>query len=176
VTSRTCPACGRAWIQPEELPADIGLLWSTAGTRLITKRKAARREPEPAALVELMSYVLMSRSRLVADMWEAKNRLSERDRWVEWLHSERADKELGAMVGEKIRTILNDRARQVQQAENARDRLDHVERRLIELGLAADSSTHEVDRKFAVADQKRALAQVRRLAENITRLVNEAGA
>lgn len=58
-------------VQPAEIPAGVGLLWTAGEHRLVTKVPAARREPEAAAAAELMVYVLMSRVRVVADMWEA---------------------------------------------------------------------------------------------------------
>src|SRR6266511_4356021 len=42
-------ACPAKQIQPEELPPEVGLLWTTSGQRLVTKRKAHRRQPDTKA-------------------------------------------------------------------------------------------------------------------------------
>ena len=161
-----CPA---KLIAPEELPDDVGLLWTTGGTRLITKRRAVRREPEAEALATLMSYVLMSRTRIVGDMWEAGGRETQADTWRRFLTEKSENLKLGHLVNERIRKELSEAEGRAQRAENDRHRLGHVERRLQELGLDPTVSTWELDRLVGAETLRR----IRGLAEQIQTAASE---
>ena len=72
-----CPA---GLIKAVDLPQGIGLIWvSVNGERLYIKIRATRREPELEKMVKLMAYVLMSRTRVVADMQEANGAVEPRE-------------------------------------------------------------------------------------------------
>lgn len=146
----------RGLIAPEELPESVGLLWTTGGTRLITKRRAIRREPDAKALTALMAYVLMSRSRMVADMWEAaKSPEANRDHWRRWLQESKDDKDLGYAVSRRLRKIVEELRDRANRAEYNRSRLEHVEKRLVELGLDAHCEPWALERKLGVERHKR---------------------
>jgi hypothetical protein len=168
------PACHAFYIvvpaklvAPEELPADVGLLWMIGGQRLVCKRKAVRRSPEPEALLHLMSYVLMSRTRVVANMHEANLGLDDkRQFWARWLEQDTGEHWLGHMVARRL-------AERVQRAEHARDEAIRDVARYKELretvsgwGLDPDrAGRYDLERRFAQPTQH-ALG-LRRLAEQL---------
>jgi len=88
-------------IDPGELQEGVGLMVIGAN-RGIIKRKAARREINERKLLKLMSYVLMSRHRTVADMWQAAGTTSVVDRWRQWL----TEKEEKQTLGYEVRAAI----------------------------------------------------------------------
>lgn len=162
-----CPA---NLIALEELPADVGLLWATKGTRLQTKRKAVRREPDASALVTLMGYVLMSRTRIVENMWEAQNKESNEEFWRRWLTEKNERLTLGKAVSKRLKDTVNELHGRTQRAESDRQRLEHVEARLVELGLDKDAGVYALRRVAPEVDR----AEIRRLAQQIERLATNA--
>lgn len=162
-----CPA---KLIAPEELPADVGLLWTTQGTRLQNKRKAVRREPDPAALNMLMAYVLMSRTRIVENMWAARDQESNEAFWRRWLTEKNERHVIGRDVSKRLTQIVNDLRARTQRAESERDRLEHVQERLVELGLDKSAGSYALRRLTPGAD----LPEIKRLAQQIERLANGA--
>jgi hypothetical protein len=156
--------CPPKLIAVEELPSEVGLMWS-AGSRLLTKRKAVRREPTAGALVSLMSYVLMSRTRIVGDMWEA-NRRDPAEHWRAWLADREEGQRLGVEVSRRIRKIVSEARAAQSRAEYERDRLKSVEAQLEALGLAKDSGALQVRRQLG-DDTVERLRQITRLAGQI---------
>lgn len=108
--------CPHGLIKPDELPADIGLLYaSKTKTRLFTKKKAARREIEIP--VDVLLYVLMSRATIVPQYQiDAEAR---RDYWRRWMERKRVDQEFGHMVGKGIQQRVREEIEAVQR-ENGR--------------------------------------------------------
>lgn len=132
-------------IQPEELPENVGLLWSTkTRTRLYTKRKAPRREVELPT--ELMAYVLMSRVRIVANMDAANghrsgdDRRARTERWARWLEDKELSTKIGYQVRGRIREKLRDFDTEIQSLTARIERFAHIEKRLVELGF--DPKSH----------------------------------
>lgn len=70
-----CPA---GLIRAIDLPQQIGLIWVSQTEKLHIKRKAERVTPNPEKLNRLLIYVLMARSKIVANMFEV-NGFSETD-------------------------------------------------------------------------------------------------
>lgn len=161
----------RHLIEPSELPQDVGLLW-TAGSRLQTAKLAPRRTPDPEALSRLMVYVLMSRTRVVANMWEANGPTSG-EFWRQWLADKRENQELGARVSRRIRTVV--RAARDARAKAERDaaRLEHVARRMEALGVDRDSGPVAFEHALAGGKWREQLKGARRLAERILRETEE---
>ena len=60
-----CPA---GLIREEDLPKGIGLMWVSKAGNLHTRRKAEATEPDTQKWSGLLTYVLMSRSQIVANM------------------------------------------------------------------------------------------------------------
>jgi hypothetical protein len=162
-----CPA---KLISVDELPQDVGLLWQAGtGGRLVTKRKAVRRQPDPAALLGLMTYVLMSRSRTVANMWAA----NEPDRtrfWSDWLMERRGDQHVGHLISSRLRKQLEDARAAQRRAEYERDRLEGVKRKLAELGLNEGAGAYEIEDRLNGGELRRVLGQVHQLSRRLTEL------
>lgn len=160
-------ACPAKLIAAEELPADVGLMWLT-GSRFVTKRKAVRRTPSPDALVQIMAYVLMSRSRIVADMHQAVNRESRAERWRRWLDEGAKEQELGQLIGGKIGQRLREAQNSRRAAEEDVKRFAAIEDALSRMGLPRTAGAWQVERKLGESTHD--AAQIRRLAESIVRL------
>ena len=135
-----CPA---GLISPFEIPEGIGLFWASVnGSRLYRKKDAVRREPDPRALNELMSYVLMSRSQIVADMWQA-NATPAGDR-LELIRKEVAEAErkrdLAVCVNAHVRARVKDQAWRMVELQKKVDDADRLASRLLRLGITWDAS------------------------------------
>lgn len=159
--------CPPKLIDPKELPESVGLLVAS-GQRLVTKRKALRREPDPKAINRLMSYVLMSRSRIVSDMFEA-NRPEPAEAWRRWLEVKQGNALLGMDVSKRIQEIVRDARARAQQAERDKARLEAVEVQLEALGLSKGAGVYEVGRLLRSPEHEQTLGEVRRLARELLR-------
>ena len=117
-------------IQVEELPADVGLLWiATTGTRLYTKRKAARRDitiPE-----DLWRYVLMCRAKIASDAKAG----DDTEKWRDWLASKRQKKDLGWEVGGRIGKLVAELQHERDEAVREAEKDLEIRARLTELGF-----------------------------------------
>lgn len=159
--------CPRKLIDPRELPDGVGLLWTLGAERLQTKRKAVRRTPDPEALVRLMAYVLMSRTQIVGDMWEASATPTV-DSWRQWLLEENGERYIGRMVSRR----LGERLVKAEAAQRAAERqaagYEEIRRRLEELGLDPDQPLADTELRARLGrdddERIRALRQVARLA------------
>lgn len=133
--------CPHGMIQPEELPREVGLIWTTKNhVRLLTKRKAAKRKIDLPA--KLLVYVLMSRAHIVADMNSANStRESRMEMWRKWLNDKNNARDLGYRVSQKIA----DSVREVNADNNRLRQLmrdyDNLRRRIVELGFHPDESS-----------------------------------
>jgi len=161
-------ACPPKLIDPVELPDGIGLMWMLGGgtgARLVTKRRAIRREPDQVTLCRLMAYALMSRARIVADMHQAAS-VPARDMWRAWLDSRKGDKTIGYMVGEALGAKLREAEAARAEAERRAERLAGVERALAEHGFDISSSEWTVRRRLS-DDGSEAVRRARQLAHQI---------
>ena len=165
-------ACPAKLIAPEELPQDVGLLWTSGESRLVTKRKAVRREPDPVALVRLMTYVLMSRTRIVNDMHAAA--ASAADRWRDWLTDREGERLVGHMVGRRIRSALDDARRGQREAEERAKRYQQIEERLTELGLDPNQrlGLADLEGRFGNPRAAGALRRLRQMAGELERVAS----
>ncbi len=66
-----CPA---GLIRSQDLDDRVGLIWVSKSGVLHTKKRSTKWKPDPLKIVELMSYVLMARTRIVGDMWAAQEK------------------------------------------------------------------------------------------------------
>lgn len=107
-----CPA---KLINAADLPRGIGLIWMSRSGRLHTKVKPAARTPDAEKLAQLMSYVLMSRARIVADMHEANgwssgipaNRAERVAAYRTLVEQAEARKSLASFVGAHVRAAYS---------------------------------------------------------------------
>lgn len=109
------------WLADEEVPAGIGVMRPTAnGAALRVERKAARHDPEPAAVMNLLCYLLMSRTRVVADMWAANaaEPPTREQRVAEW-RRRLAAADAGREIDRAIKGHLREREREFAD-ENVR--------------------------------------------------------
>jgi hypothetical protein len=125
--------CPPRLIAVEEVPEGCGLMWQ-AGSRLLTKRKAPRHEPDPTTLILLMAYVLMSRSQIVANMWEAGAR-AKADVWRDLMLEREGERLLGHVVGKVMRRHVQDLERRTREAAARSQSFEHLEKRLREAGV-----------------------------------------
>ena len=139
--------CPGGLIKATDLPKGVGVIWVSAnGKRLHTKVKAGRRKPEPDALCALMSYVLMSRTRIVRDMHEANSSaspapddrvswLAEKRRWVE----EHKDREsLSVLVNEHVRSRFAEQELRLKEIEHRVALADEFRAKLERAGVRLD--------------------------------------
>jgi hypothetical protein len=68
--SFVCPA---GLIRSTDLPPHIGIIWMSNSGKLHVKHKPERRTPNPEKQNALLIYALMSRSKIVKDMYEANH-------------------------------------------------------------------------------------------------------
>jgi hypothetical protein len=158
--------CPWGLIKPEELPPQVGLLWA-GGSRLQIRRKAERREPDPVALCRLMSYVLMSRTRIVSNMYQA-NDLEPKDRWRLWLAEKLDARAMGHAVSRRLLEQLGEARAEARRAKDDVLRLEGVARRLDALGLPADAAAWQLEERLApVARYAQTVAGLERSARRL---------
>lgn len=99
-------------VDPIEVPEGMGLMYAQS-TRLVTKIKAPRHDPDSEKMLKLMSYVLMSRARIFeSDAWDKKAERAER--WGEMMSTRKTSHEVGRL----IRGSLGRRWRKLQAQNN----------------------------------------------------------
>ena len=125
--------CPSKLISPEEVPAEVGLMWaSSTGSRLFVKKKAQTRTG--TIREDVFRYILMSRATIGREY-----RDNAREYWEKWLEHERLDYEFGSRVSAKIRQRIDSEIKKVS-AENVAIKkqiaeLEYLRDRMIELGL-----------------------------------------
>lgn len=125
----------RGVIFPSELPVEVGLMEvSTGGRRIITKRKAARRDvtiPE-----DVFRYVLMCRATIGR---EQKSKADRSDFWRHWLATREENRRLGSEVGGRIAKLYAENVERVDREQSRlRSELEGLQdarRILAELGI-----------------------------------------
>lgn len=138
-----CPA---GLIGSTELPAGVGLMWASVnGQRLFTKTKAARREPDPAKFTQLLSYALMCRSRIVADMHEANGATAEAVDHLERIRRdvEEQDKRraLSVYVNQHIRERFADQQLELEDMRKKVELAEAVRAHAERMGIVWSEST-----------------------------------
>lgn len=139
--------CPNGLISAEELPQDVGLIWSTKqGSRLLTKRKAARREIDEHKIIKLLTYVLMSRTNIVGNMYEVGTFNSYPARSPERLEAMRKHvqdaelrKTLANEVNAHVRAQFKAMEKHVIAADRREKNVDAVVQALAKLGVVLDA-------------------------------------
>jgi len=184
-------------ISPEEVGEGFGLFCASKNAkRLFTKKKAPRREVDPAAVAELMTYVLMSRTVIVAPSGPRQSpRLPESrsdriEKWRAWI-AERVEAD---DLGEQIARRLGHHSREVE-GENGRlaadiQRLESVRETMAALGVESaadaqgwrlDAAIREAERKLRsrlpddLCDVAAALKRARRDTDQVIEAIERAG-
>lgn len=137
--------CPWGLIQPEETPEGTGLMWVTQhGRKIITKRKAPRRQMKVADALPVMLYILMSRA-TIREAGHMINRIEDREEsrekslayWRHWLAQKEESRELGQAVSAAIRAKVAAAENEVDRARKLMKRVDEVDRILKDkLGLS----------------------------------------
>lgn len=154
----------------EELPREVGLLCAH-GSRLVTKRKAVRREPDHKALSLLMSYVLMSRARIVSD-WRCAsgNVLEGADYWRAWLADKRERQSIGHAASRRVAELCEESDRARRRAERERDELQAVRDELRAAGFDGGATKWTVRNAATREPLLRAIRQIAGMADSIKRV------
>lgn len=121
-------------IQIGELPESVGLMELVGNDRLVTRRKAARREIELPS--HLLLYVLMSR--VVPSTYDTEQRANRREVWEQWLKQEKADADLGYRVKGRINELYAKAQKRAREAERRTEGCARVEETLVRLGFSPE--------------------------------------
>lgn len=132
--------CPHGLIQPEELPSDVGLIWTTkSGTRLVTRRKPVLRK-DVVIPEDLYRYVLMSRATIRPPGYITFNEDGDGSTqhslvyWRNWLAQKQEARRLGHKVSRAIRDRVVKMEIRVAELEGQYRRYDDLLDRLRELG------------------------------------------
>lgn len=124
-------------IDISELPADAGLL-TTAGSRLLTKKKAPHRNvviPE-----EVYRYILMCRVSITRDRWQ----MDDEDRaayWRKFIQAKDENRKLGFEVSRAIRNHVTAVESENKELKRQMESYDDVRQLLTQLGIQTDYHT-----------------------------------
>jgi hypothetical protein len=128
----------------EELPESVGLIEAVGdGSRLVTRRKASRREiPLPG---ELLVYILMARVAPKQEDdgdWASPERRREHNRQQleQWAKTKSDRRELSYLLSEKIREQFHAQEKAIAAAEERNKELAGIRARIVELGFNPDES------------------------------------
>jgi hypothetical protein len=128
--------CPPGVIDPGELPDGVGLLCAArTGTRLYTRRKAAKRDV--AIPEDVWRYILMCRVRIVDDTGMRRTKLEE---WTEWLNQKREAQHIGHLAGRRLQELYREALREKEGALALVAEYDAIRERLRELGFNPDHS------------------------------------
>lgn len=142
-----CPA---GLIRATDLPQRIGIIWASKD-HLHTKRKAEWVNPDIEKLNRLLIYVVMARSKIVANMNMVninetdnsdnnESRLKIQQEWV----AEQTDKKLlASIVKGNIKRIYEECTNKEQNFKRREDNLKRFEEHLAKLGIVWDSNSND---------------------------------
>lgn len=153
-----CPA---GLIRSDDLPNNIGLIWVSTTDKLHTKHKAERMKPDVDKLNSLMTYVLMSRSVIVADMNEANKGLQEPKTKLELYRDCIKDsenrQELAYFIKGYVRKFYTDYLEKDRELKYREQRVEQFARDLKRLGITWDSTNSDWHDTNRVANEIRLL-------------------
>lgn len=159
-----CPA---GLIRTIDIPSRVGLIWVSTTGKLRTKKRASRQEPDNSKQIGLLIYALMSRSKIVANMFETNGENKDDDKLQAKLQAKRDEieraterKELAYFVRGHIRTIYEDITKKESSFKYREFEIKKFEGRLLELGINWDSenmnwqTNNEVLREIDILGQR----------------------
>lgn len=168
-------------IDPTEVPEQAGLLVASKNVkRLMTKKKAPVRDVEIPLSIFL--YILMSRTRVVGDMFQTQPKT---EIWKDWLKQVKSNKKLGYSLGIEIRKRVDREVKDIKVRNGAlveeNNRLQDVKDWLKKKNVSLD----DVTMRHGVRHDKLAeilsglpygfVADVERAQQNLTILLKELG-
>lgn len=160
-------ACPTGLISPDELPKEVGLLWTTPnGGRLYLKRKAVYRPVQIPD--EVYRYILMSRVDVKRYSWDTDNRVY----WRRWLAQEKVDGLLGRSVSNKLRKLVSQEIDEVKKKqlvlEKQMENYEDIRRILKSMGFNEDTYVYS----YHVQRKLQEIKDV--VPEDLSRATNEA--
>lgn len=165
-----CPA---GLIRSSELPKDVGLMWvSVNKTKILTKHHATSREPDNAKLLDLMSYVLMCRTKV-----RAENVFGEQRHVYEAKHIEEATarKQLGWLVNKNVSAAFYAQEQRNKELAEKQAATEELRSYLKECGVDWPDRDYshwrarqQINERLAVPDPRLG-ADIRRLAESLAK-------
>ena len=128
-------------IDPTEVPEQAGLLVASKNIkRLMTKKKAPVRNVEIPT--SILIYILMSRARIVGDMFQTRPKT---EIWKDWLKQVKSNKKLGHSLGREIRKRVDREVEEVgkrnAKLEGENSRLQDVKNWLEKKGVSLNDVT-----------------------------------
>lgn len=181
--SFVCPA---GLIRATDLSDGVGLIWMSPSGSLVTKVKAARREPDPKRLLALMSYVLMSRCRVVGDMHQANGSQPADDetplerlaRLEDHVRTAEKRKELAGLVAAHVRARWHELDSRCDLAERQFEEVQRVRDHLRERGVNWESRswggvwqvTQQIDELIGYVETQGLVPDLRRLEERLAEM------
>jgi hypothetical protein len=166
--------CPRGVIAKEEVPEGCGLIY--AGARLLTTIKAPRHEPQARALNDLMTYVLMSRVSIKANMYEQAAD-SGADYWRGWLERRDDHELLGRSVSAELQRRVAAAEDEARGARRERQAVDNLVQELEARGLSLNdgrerwNARRAVDRLLREESGDRVVDSLRSSHEALGRLI-----
>ena len=140
-------ACPAGLVRSDELPSNVGLVWVSSTGKPHTKHKAEHRQPDAEKLNTLMTYIIMSRSIIVADMYAANRGIASTDDRLTVLRKvvERANekKELGDFIKGHVRTMREHYETQDRELKNREANVERFTRDLARLGITWNSESKD---------------------------------
>lgn len=133
-----CPA---GLIRSTDIPSGVGLMWVSSTGKLHTKKKAESQNPDIEKQSRLLIYALMSRAKIVANMYDV-NRVEPVGRLQELRHTvEQAKerKELAYFIKGHIREIVAESTKIDMELKYREESIKRFEERLSILGINWDS-------------------------------------
>lgn len=182
-----CPA---GLIRATDLPNQIGIIWASKDT-LHTKRKAERIKPDIEKLNRLLIYVVMARSQIVDNMYEANNEPPKSQLQLLKEATEKANekRELAYFVKGHIRDIFTETQKASQELKYREDTIKQFAEQLKLLGITWDSQNNnwqdtrrvknEIDLlkkridNRTLDDMKRLASQLNEMVERVTKYRSE---
>lgn len=175
-----CPA---GLIRSIDIPSRVGLIWVSSTGKLHTKKKAERVDPNVEKLNRLFVYVLMSRSRITANM---NDRGEEKIDNLTLLReaTERANerKELAYFVRGHLKDIEATLKKKETDLTYRENYVNDFEKRLAKLGITWDSKASNWQEKDRVDNEidllksridYRTLEDMKRLSELLSNTTKE---
>ena len=141
--------CPWEMIEKSEIPDGIGLLWMNKGGKLIAKKRPVR-NLKPRGVLEVMAYVLMSRSTIERPTALGLVNPATVEDWLEWAKGHDEHREVVNLVSDKIERMVGKvRDENLELSKRARD-IDRIRDALTRVGLDPDkTSKWNIDSKVA---------------------------
>lgn len=133
--------CPGGLIKAHELPKEVGLIWVSAnGKRLHTKSKASLRDPDPNKIVDIMAYILMSRTESTDPNQQPPETKADRvTQYRELIEEANARENLASFVNEHIHEAYKKMEDRVREAERLESNAETLREKLKEqLGIEWD--------------------------------------